>query len=108
MVLIHLEKLRKEFTDELVKVEDAPATPGRFTGKVGRVITVNANGRALVQFNGHPARYAIDVDDLHVVDPTVSLSESTNGHPGPRLVPVTIEYEPSALEKARLADGKAS
>ncbi len=108
MVIFHLEKLRREFTDELVTVENALPAPGRFSGMVGRVVTVNANGRALVQFNGHSARYAIDVDCLKVVDPTTSLADKTEATPVPRLIPVHVEYEPSALEKARSADGKAS
>ena len=106
--IMHLEKLRKEFTNELVTLNEARPGLERFQEMVGRVVTVDAAGQALVQFNGFPARYAIGVDHLRVVDQTISLVENTDRQPGPRLVPVNVEYEPSELEKARLADGKAS
>ena len=43
--------LKREWTDKLVRVKpEARADLTRFTGRVGRVVTVNFSGRAVVDF----------------------------------------------------------
>jgi hypothetical protein len=44
------EELRREWTDRFVKVVDGRPELKRFEGLVGRVITVNYNGKALIDF----------------------------------------------------------
>jgi hypothetical protein len=44
------ENLKREWTDQYVKVNAARPELKRFDGMVGRVITVNCNQKALVDF----------------------------------------------------------
>jgi hypothetical protein len=44
------EALKAEWTDRYVRVRDGLPEYARFLGKVGRVVTVNYDGRALVDF----------------------------------------------------------
>ncbi len=44
------ERLKQEWTDQLVEVTGSRPELARFAGLVGRVITVNFNGKALVDF----------------------------------------------------------
>jgi hypothetical protein len=44
------EALKVAWTDKLVRVRDSHPDYARFAGKVGRVVTVNYGGRALVDF----------------------------------------------------------
>ena len=44
------EELRRQWTDKFVQVNADLAELKRFAGIVGRVITVNRNGKALVDF----------------------------------------------------------
>lgn len=44
------EKLKKEWTDQLVEVAPGHPELARFAGLVGRVVTVNFNCKALVDF----------------------------------------------------------
>ncbi|AWM41267.1 hypothetical protein GobsT_01120 [Gemmata obscuriglobus] len=44
------EALRQIWTDRFVRVKQGHAEYTRFVGKVGRVVTVNFGGRALVDF----------------------------------------------------------
>jgi hypothetical protein len=70
MVFEHVEKLKQEYTDKYVIVDDSRPELRRFKGMTGSVKTVNMNGRALVQFdaNNNIGWYDIDVDFLRVVD----------------------------------------
>lgn len=99
-----LRNLRFEYEDQFVVVEGNRPELLRFKGKVGRVKTINCNGRALVQFDSGADRgwYDIDLDFLRVVDPPdvntpvgASAGMSTDK---PSQAP---EYRPSALELAR-------
>ena len=45
-----LTALRKQWTDQYVLVEAGTPEGGRFAGRIGRVITVNAGGKAIVDF----------------------------------------------------------
>ncbi len=79
MVFEHIERLKHEYTDKSVVVDNGRTDLSRFRGLVGTVITVNMSGRALVQFNGHNdiGRYDIDLDFLKVVDQPVKKTEKT-------------------------------
>lgn len=44
------ETLKRTWTDKFVRVKPGHAEYARFEGKVGRVVTVNYGGRALVDF----------------------------------------------------------
>lgn len=44
------DELRKHWIDQYVKINDSRPELKRFTGIVGRVVTVNYNGKALVDF----------------------------------------------------------
>jgi len=46
----HLDDLRKEWTDQLVTVKPGRPELQRFAGIVGRIVTVNYNGKALIDF----------------------------------------------------------
>ena len=44
------EALKRTWTDKYVRVKPGIAEYARFEGKVGRVVTVNFSGRAIVDF----------------------------------------------------------
>jgi hypothetical protein len=44
------EKLKKEWTDQYVQVKEGRPELQRFAGVVGRVVTVNWNGKAVIDF----------------------------------------------------------
>jgi hypothetical protein len=46
-----VEPLKKQYTDQYVAVDAAQPELARFRGQVGRVKTINMNGRALVEFD---------------------------------------------------------
>jgi hypothetical protein len=47
---VHIESLRKEWTDLFVVANPEKPDLKRFEGRVGRVITVNWSGKAIVDF----------------------------------------------------------
>jgi hypothetical protein len=47
---LQLEALKREWTDQLVEANAERPELKRFAGLVGRVVTVNQNGKALVDF----------------------------------------------------------
>lgn len=46
----HIEDLKREWTDQFVRVNAARPELKRFANSIGRVITVNYSGRALIDF----------------------------------------------------------
>lgn len=46
-----LDRLKTEWTDKFVRVRPEHAELKRFVGRVGRVITVNWNAKAIVDFS---------------------------------------------------------
>jgi len=56
-----VEKLKQEWTGKQVVVDDSRPELKRFAGQTGRVVTVNMNGKALVEFQEGRGRYDIDV-----------------------------------------------
>jgi hypothetical protein len=110
MIPERLEELRHEYTDQLVVVESGRPECARFEGKTGRVVTLNANGRALVQFEGEDrARYDIELDFLKVLDTPAPAETEQNpivSESPPSQPPVPVQEEKEAelseLERARL------
>ena len=45
-----IERLKTEWTDQFVRVKSGRPELERFSGRVGRVITVNFNGKAIIDF----------------------------------------------------------
>jgi hypothetical protein len=105
-----IENLRLEYTDQYVTVNSPRPELARFKGKIGRVITINWNGRALVQFDSAVDRgwYDIDLDDLRVVDPPAPkpAQGASSSASAPKEGTQHVEYKPSALEVARQARDK--
>ena len=101
MVFSHIDKLKKEYTDKFVAVDEQCPELRRFGGMTGVVKTVNMNGRALVQFEGrnNTGWYDIDVNYLRVIDEPLATDET------PVAAVITSPKAPSALERAR--SGKA-
>ena len=66
-----IETLRQQYTGHQVRAAAGRVDLARFAGLLGRVKTVNFNGRALVQFEGpNSAWYDLDLDHLKVIEPT--------------------------------------
>ncbi len=101
MVFAHIEKLKQEYTDKYVTVDEQRPELRRFGHMTGIVKTVNMNGRALVEFDGlaNIGWYDIEIDFLKVVDKPV-VDETTKKKPAAKA--------PSELEKARAADSKTT
>ena len=89
MVFEHIDKLKEEYTDKFVKVDENRPELKRFDGLIGRVKTVNMSGRALVEFDewiNNIGWYDIDLDFLKVVDESevASQKESAKSKPAPQ------------------------
>ena len=65
------EAQKSEWTDQYVEVDPSRPELKRFVGSVGRVITVNCNNRALVDF-ADGAWYDITTAYLRKVDPAAA------------------------------------
>ena len=106
MVFEQIEKLKDEYTDKYVVVDDTRPELQRFSGLTGMVKTVNMSGRALVEFNRAPniGWFDIDIDFLKVVDaPKEEEAPAKKAKKSPAKKP---EAAASELEKAR--SGKPS
>ena len=70
MTFEEAERLKREYTDKYVVVDDSRPELRRFKGQTGQVKTVNMSGRALVEFdaNLNIGWYDIEIDYLKVVD----------------------------------------
>jgi hypothetical protein len=73
-VFDHIERLKTEYTDQYVIVDETRPELRRFVGMTGAVKTVNMSGRALVEFDGDSFEgwIDIDVDFLKVVDAPIA------------------------------------
>ena len=74
------EALKAEWTDKFVRVRAGLPEYTRFTGMIGRVVTVNYGGRALVDF-ADGAWYDIPATDAHlevVTDPAAKFNATAN------------------------------
>jgi hypothetical protein len=110
MVFEHIEKLKRDYTDKYVLVDDSRPELARFKGTPGRVKTVNMSGKALVQFDTHAniGWYDIDVDYLKVIDRPVPQEPEKKAAPPkkpaakPAAEPAEAGKKLSPLEMARL------
>ncbi len=60
MTEMELERLKRQFAGKRVTADACRPELARFADRPGRVITINCNGRALVEFDGpNPSRYDI-------------------------------------------------
>ncbi len=103
-----VEKLKREYTDKYVLVNENVPELARFGGHVGQVKTVNMNGRALVQFDtwNNIGWYDIELDALRVVpkpDPAATEAKKHDAKkdaPRPATKPAaTTGAAPAAGEK---------
>jgi hypothetical protein len=69
-----VELKRNEWTDQFVEVDTSRPELRRFAGVVGRVITVNHNNKALVDFSDG-AWYDITTDYLRKLDPATAKAK---------------------------------
>src|ERR1700704_3175693 len=53
MIFDHIEKLKKQYTDKYVVVDESRPELRRFRGLTGAVKTVNMSGKALVEVDGY-------------------------------------------------------
>lgn len=69
-----IEQLRSEWTDQFVQVIIDRPELKRFAGRVGRIVTVNHNGKALIDF-ADGAWYDITASDrfLTKLDPAADV-----------------------------------
>ncbi|MBN2021818.1 MAG: hypothetical protein JW809_03410 [Pirellulales bacterium] len=110
MIPERIDALRHEYTDRYVVVVPNGPNLARFHDKVGRVATITAEGRALVQFDGADrARYDLELDFLKVVDRPIPAPKAEPGQPerdvGAKKADSQTEDtkgDLSALERARL------
>jgi hypothetical protein len=65
------EERKREWTDQYVAVDESRPELRRFAGRVGRVVTVNWNNKAIVDF-GDGAWYDLTVSYLRKLDPTAA------------------------------------
>jgi hypothetical protein len=68
------EVKKEEWTDQFVEVDTTRPELKRFAGAVGRVITVNCNNKALVDF-ADGAWYDITTDYLKKLDPAAAKAK---------------------------------
>jgi hypothetical protein len=80
------EAKKAEWTDQLVEVDAGRPELRRFVGSIGRVVTINCNNRALVDFSDG-AWYDIATDYLRKVDASAGKTKydatvnSAQAHP---------------------------
>jgi hypothetical protein len=73
------DDLRKKWIDQYVKVTDQRPELQRFAGIVGRVVTVNYNGKALIDFqDGAWYDIAASEEFLQKIDPAEGAAKYKN------------------------------
>lgn len=117
MVFEHIEKLKKEYTDKYVKVDDSQPELRRFKDDVGVVKTVNMSGRALVEFTAanNIGWYDIDVDYLSIVDKPTEKKPAAKEKPAAKAKPAAKsaaaagkKMSPLEMARAQGAGGGAA
>ena len=68
------EATKREWTDQFVEVDPGRPELARFAGLVGRVVTVNCNGKALVDFQDG-GWYDIATPFLRRLDPAAAKAK---------------------------------
>ena len=78
MAFEQIEKLKRQYTDKYVVVDESRPELRRFKGLTGTVKTVNMSGRALVQFDGNAniGWYDIDLGSLKIIDAPLPKPEA--------------------------------
>ena len=66
MIFENIEKLKHQFTDKYVVVDESQPELKRFHGLTGAVKTVNMSGRALVEFDGYNSIGWYDIDPAYL------------------------------------------
>jgi hypothetical protein len=104
-----IEKLKQDYTDKYVVVDDGIAELARFAGQVGQVKTVNMSGRALVEFGARSniGWYDIELDCLKIVPKPEPGAEQPAKHAAPpkpakAAAAAAGEKKLSPLEMARM------
>ncbi len=108
MVFEHIEKLKREYTDKYVVVDESLPELRRFRGQTGTVRTVNMSGKALVEFDAYDniGWYDIDVDYLKVIEKPLPKPEAPAKKAAPAKKESPAKKAPSELEKARASKDK--
>jgi len=74
-----MDELKRQWTDQYVTVKPERAELQRFAGIVGRVVTVNYNGRALIDFqDGGWYDVAASEEFLNKLDPAEGRAKYKN------------------------------
>lgn len=72
-----VDRLKSQWTDKHVKADANRPELARFAGKVGKVVTVNENGHALVDFADGPW---YDIALSHLTETEASAAPAAAGH----------------------------
>ena len=75
----HVEQLKSKFTDQYVQADETVPELARFKGIAGRVVTVNENGHALVDFKDG-AWYDVPTSQLRIVPKPAEPVGEKAGH----------------------------
>ena len=104
MVFEHIEKLKQEYTDKYVIVDDSCPELRRFVGATGTVRTVNMSGQALVEFDVYDniGWYDIDVDFLKIVEKPVVKEEPKAAAKSSGVRSNQLSYRPSRKPNAAI------
>lgn len=108
MIFKEIEKLKKDFTDKYVVVDEQRPELKRFNGMTGVVKTVNMNGRALVEFGDHEniGWFDIELDFLKVVDkPIEPEKKPAAAKPAPAKPAAKKAAKPAAAKPAATGGG---
>jgi hypothetical protein len=74
-----LEELKRQWTDKYVLVNEERPELKRFAGIVGRVVTVNYNGKAIIDFqDGGWYDITASTDCLRIIDPAEAKAKYKN------------------------------
>lgn len=106
-----IDRLRREWSDKYVEVDAGVPALRRFAGRVGRVMTINMNGRALVQFAGTNdiGWYDIDLARLQVVATPPLEGQTTAGPAKPKAPPRdVVEASKENVRKASAEEAAAA
>ena len=109
MVFQQIEKLKREYTDKYVLVDESRPELRRFAGMTGTVKTVNMSGRALVEFDAYNniGWYDIDVAYLKVVDQPLPKPEEKPAKKAEKAAPAAKAEKPAAAAPAAKAAAPA-
>lgn len=101
-----IEELKRAWTSQHVVVDASRPELKRFANRVGQVMTVNMNGRALVQFTETWGRYDISLPYLKRVEPPVPAKPS-KAHATPKATEAGDD-KPATPKKSPLDQMKAA